>query len=383
MNLQTQIEPQLWEAVRTNFEARNYTAAILDAVHFMSDQIRDRAGLEGDGVALAGEAFGGTSPKLKVNKFQSESEKNIQRGVEMILRGVYQAIRNPRSHEKYIDDERDSISIILLIDYLVRIIGNSQNPFSLPILVAKIIDPDFVPNKRYAELIINQIPEKKRLLTCIEVFQKRAEINQKKVKVFFENILKSMHSEDVQSFINVLSSELEVTNDQDTIIFIIDILPSIYWTKLDEVARIRTENKLINSIKEGKFNRKTNRATSGILGTWMILIYKEVILKEELWRTVAEKLKSSLGEEQDYALHFFLHRAADVFETPPFYLRNIITAGLNAGIQRYKEIVEGWGENFPDPTNFDHPWVSPFRKSLEKFRAVEETLSATDDDLPF
>ena len=39
----------------TQYEARNYTAAILDAIHFLSDLIRECAGLEGDGVALVGE----------------------------------------------------------------------------------------------------------------------------------------------------------------------------------------------------------------------------------------------------------------------------------------------------------------------------------------
>lgn len=112
MNLETKLDPRVWEAVRETYQARNFTSAILDAMHFLSDLLRERTGLESDGVALVGEAFGGSSPKLKVNALQSESDRSVQKGVEQLLRGIYQAIRNPRSHGKIDDTEDDSQAII-------------------------------------------------------------------------------------------------------------------------------------------------------------------------------------------------------------------------------------------------------------------------------
>jgi hypothetical protein len=88
MNLETALDPKLWEAVRTSFQAGNYSAAILDAIHHLSDVVREKSDLEGDGVALVGSALGGTVPRLKVNNLRTESEQNIQRGVEALLRGV-------------------------------------------------------------------------------------------------------------------------------------------------------------------------------------------------------------------------------------------------------------------------------------------------------
>jgi uncharacterized protein (TIGR02391 family) len=107
MNLETRLESRLWDAVQASVEARNYKSAILDAIHFLTDTIRERSGLEGDGVALVGAAFGGASPKLKVNRLQTESELNVQKGVESLLRGLYQAVRNPRAHEGVADSEPD------------------------------------------------------------------------------------------------------------------------------------------------------------------------------------------------------------------------------------------------------------------------------------
>lgn len=168
MNLETRLDSRLWEVVRSSLEARNYTAAILDAIHLLTDIIRERSGLEEDGVALIGSAFGGASPKLKVNRLQTESEQNVQRGTEALLRGVYQAIRNPRSHGAYHDDERTAETILLFIDYLLRIVDQSRSPFSLPTFIARVLAPDFVPTKRYAELLVNEIPAKHRLATCRE-----------------------------------------------------------------------------------------------------------------------------------------------------------------------------------------------------------------------
>ena len=117
MNLETSLEPRLWEAVRANIETRNFTGAILDGIHLLSDIIRERSGLEGDGVQLIGAAFGGASPKLKVNRLQTETEQNVQRGTEAMLRGLYQAIRNPRSHGAHEDDEQENqgVSYVLWI----------------------------------------------------------------------------------------------------------------------------------------------------------------------------------------------------------------------------------------------------------------------------
>jgi uncharacterized protein (TIGR02391 family) len=153
MNLETALEPRLWEAIRTSIEARRFTPAILDAIHLLTDVIRERSGLEGDGVALVGAAFGGDSPKLKINRLQTESEQNIQRGMEAMLRGLYQAIRNPRSHEAWDDNERDAKALLLFVDYLLRIVDKSGSPFSLQALVARVLDPDFVPSERYAALL--------------------------------------------------------------------------------------------------------------------------------------------------------------------------------------------------------------------------------------
>ena len=145
MNLETRLPEPLWEAVRANCEKRNFTGAILDAFYFLSELLRNKSGTEGDGASLIGQALGGAAPKIKLNRLQTESELNVQRGMEQLLRGLYQSIRNPRSHDKIADSEEDAQTLIMFVGYLVKQIDQAKAQFSCPDFVRRVLDPDFVP----------------------------------------------------------------------------------------------------------------------------------------------------------------------------------------------------------------------------------------------
>jgi uncharacterized protein (TIGR02391 family) len=100
MNLETEINQDLWRSIRRSYETRQWSNAILDAIYFLSDALRTKTGLQSDGAALVGQALGGKNPKLRLNRLQTESEQSFQSGVEQLLRGIYSAFRNPRSHER-------------------------------------------------------------------------------------------------------------------------------------------------------------------------------------------------------------------------------------------------------------------------------------------
>lgn len=380
MNLETRLEPRLWDAIRTSVEARNYTGAVLDAVHLLSDVIRERAGLEGDGVALVGAAFGGSSPKLKVNRLQTDSEQNVQRGVESLLRGLYQAIRNPRSHGPYQDDERDGIAILLFVDYLLRVVDQSRSPFSLSTFVTRVLDPDFVPNPRYAQLLISEIPVGKRLATCREIFAKRTGADSAKVHYFFEAILATMPSDDINELYEVLSEELRHTDDDETVRFVLGAFPPELWPRLDEVARLRIENKLIKSIRDGRWSEQKERCLGGALGTWATNIMEWFTLKDELMAVLLSRLTSDDEMAQDYLIRFFASYLPSCWEVPPPTFVAVVNQGLREGNPRFRTLVYTWRFSESDEPETTHPWRAPFSTALEAFT---EALHFSDDDVPF
>jgi uncharacterized protein (TIGR02391 family) len=223
MTLETAIDQRLWNVIRTSYEAKNFTSGIREAIQLLTDVIRDRTGLESDGVALVGQALGGVAPRLKVSKLQTETDQSIQEGTQALLRGLYQAIRNPRSHEAYKDTEKDATALILFVDYFLRIVDKSGTPAEIPV--------------------------KKRLAVCREVFAKWESTDSQKVKYFYRSIFKELSQDEKEEFIATVSAELRETRDEDAIRYILEALPiSEMWHLVDPVGRMRIENKLIQSV---------------------------------------------------------------------------------------------------------------------------------------
>jgi uncharacterized protein (TIGR02391 family) len=378
MNLQTRIDERLWDAIRNSFENRNYTGAIQDSMYFLSDLIRERSGLEGDGVALVGQAFGGRSPLLKVSKLKTESEKNVQKGVEQLLRGLYQAVRNPRSHGKHLDTEEDAVAMILFINYLVKIIDKSKTPFLEHVFISRVLDPDFVPKKRYAQLLVGQIPEKKRMEIFYGVFQRLSEGDGNKLKYFFDALFDVISPEEKQEIYLEVSDLLKHADEIEIIRSVIQAFPEI-WPELEESARLRIENKLIDSIKDGKWDPKMDQCRSGAFGTWATNITEDFSLKDDLLYVLTNKLASSDRGEQDYVFHFFSGTFGELAESPTPRLKRIIINGLKAGDARFKNMVENsfnWlGEK----------WSDPFKEALESFeeKPLPYDPDYDDHDIPF
>ena len=66
-------------------------------------------------------AFSANSPVLRLNAFESESEKNEQQGYMDIFAGSMTGIRNPRAHDHASVDEPDAaLELLVLANHLMR-----------------------------------------------------------------------------------------------------------------------------------------------------------------------------------------------------------------------------------------------------------------------
>ena len=200
MSLSTSIDSRLWASIQNAYEAGNYTAAILDSVHYLSDLIRSKSGLDSDGHALVGEAFGGEVPIIKVNALHTDTEKNEQKGIEFLLRGVYTAIRNPRSHEKHSDSCEVADVIISFINYLAGLIDKSRSPFDKKQIVERVFDKHFAQSDKYADLIVGKIRQRKRLEVALEIFARRTEGTTRSFVLFIRAALRKLSAEEQITF---------------------------------------------------------------------------------------------------------------------------------------------------------------------------------------
>ena len=380
INLQANIDERLWTAIENPYQSGNYSGAVVDSIHFVTELIRDRTGLDGDGQELVGKAFGGPNPLLKVNKLQTESERNEQKGVQYLLMGLYQGVRNPRSHGKYGDSVEDADSIILFINFLLKIIDRARAPFEKNVYLERVFDASFVESDRYAELLVAEIPANKRWDILIEVYRLKEKGVGHKLAYFMRALLSKLTPEETDRFCAVVSDELKLTSSIVTIRCVIQITPADHWPKYSEVARMRTENRVIDDIKAGKCDPETGKCTAGGNATWSTNLLPLFVLKDHVMQALRTKLSSSDQAQQEYVFRYFGHVLSELEPKPSRWTINVINTGLKAGDKRFYDLVRQLGS----PMFGDTEWFDPFKQAYDAFEErLDFSTGITDDDVPF
>lgn len=92
------LHPAIVQASYAQFRQGHYRDAVFNSVVAVFDLIRGRTGVDADGVALVGETFSLSSPRLILSDLVTESGRNDQKGFMQIYQGAFLGIRNPKAH---------------------------------------------------------------------------------------------------------------------------------------------------------------------------------------------------------------------------------------------------------------------------------------------
>ncbi len=117
------MHPHLLKYCTAEIIQDNLFHAILEATKSVAQLVRDKTSLTSDGAELVDEAFGGTSPLLRVNSFTTDTEKGEQRGFMNLSKGLFGTFRNPTAHAPKIEwqiSEQDALDIFSMISYVLR-----------------------------------------------------------------------------------------------------------------------------------------------------------------------------------------------------------------------------------------------------------------------
>ncbi len=313
MNLQTHIPAGLWAVVMGPYESNNYSHAILEGIHLLSATLREKAGVDGDGVALVGLALGGDAPKLRLNTLQTESDRNVQKGMEQILRGIYLGIRNPRSHAPVVDTKDTADAVLYFLGYILRIIDVSESAFTPGGFMNRALDPEFVESPRYADLLVAEIPVQKRGEAIIALFRNRQRGDLRKLRFLIAGLLAQLSDGQLRNYLTVVSEDLRATTDEGAIRTALQMLSPDVWSGLSEVARLRIENKLIADIRSGKFSSR-GRTTSPV-ATWANTLLRAFTNRIQAAEVLLEKLEGSDEDGRAYVARYFMRQLPDVLPT--------------------------------------------------------------------
>ncbi|WP_308922340.1 TIGR02391 family protein [Janthinobacterium sp. J1-1] len=392
MNLQPTIPSALWNAVQSAYEAENYSHAILEATYLISGVLRERAGVDGDGASLVGQALAGDDPKLKLNAFQSESERNEQKGFEQMLRGIYLGIRNPRSHEQTTDDKETADAIIHFLGYIIKRLNSSKAEFTIDGFLARVLDSEFVESVRYAELLVAEVP-KLRLSDClIKVYRERKKIELRKLRHLIPALLSALTPPQLAAYLNVVSEELRTATDDPTIRTSLQMLTAEVWPSISELPRLRIENKLVQGIRQGEV--LASGKTTQPLATWSNTFLKAFTTRSETANALISRLDDQDPDARHYVAKYFMRNLPEVMSTASQKTRciraivsavddddanvrsNLIGAVLSYPVDWQMELAE----ELKQLTDEENPAVhladgSPFLSAPAK--------DEFDDDIPF
>ena len=107
---------------RKLFADGHCTRAVEEAYKCLNNTVKDKSGItQQDGAGLMRAAFSANSPKLKLNVFQSQSDKDEQQGYMDLFAGSMTGIRNPRAHEHgLIDKPEVALELLVFANHLMR-----------------------------------------------------------------------------------------------------------------------------------------------------------------------------------------------------------------------------------------------------------------------
>ncbi len=373
MNIQTQIRPELWQAVARTYEARSYKSAILDAFHYLTDVIREKGDVEGDGAKMIGPAFGGANPRIQINKLQTQSERDAQAGLLKILEGMYQGIRNPRSHEQVEDSQDTADAIILFINYVLGVIDTSKGPFVLEEWLERVFDPDFVRHERYAKLLVDYVPPKRYVDAFITLYRQKMKGEPYNAGFILRELMKRINPQHVGDIVSVVSNELRVERNEEVLKHNLIALPQQLWSMINEDARLRIENKLIRDIEQGTITLEHEETELGVfsevkstgsLGAEAAYINWDPEYRQWLFDTLYDKTMKSHGHCA-YVIEHFLVMLPNIAE------------GLSVEKDMIKTLSERLWSHFDDYMldtratlyGLDGPdeWTSVFRRDRRDF----------------
>lgn len=374
MNVSQSLLPHLWEAIRHHYEAGSWSSVMLDAINALGEALRAKSGLQSDGTVLVGQALGGKDPKIKLNRLQTESDQNVQTGIENISRGLFQAIRNPRAHGRLEDSQADAISVVVMVNYLLTQLGQAKSAFTIEGFVESLRDRNFVPSDRYAALILATVPRAKLCDAVVTAFLQRPADCQP-LREFFQVAVDLMESADKNHFFEVVTEQLQQADEEAELRTALQAIGPSNWLKIGEAARLRCEHWIIKSLRDGAMHPGTTRFASGGLATWSVEYFTKFTLKEELADQIIAGVASLDRGKREYALRYFAGSLDFLLTAPPRRLVQALERRLEAGDTLARTAVKQM------IALRDQDEWSKLETSLAKFKPAQDDFA--DDDIPF
>ena len=384
MKIDIKLRADLWKSIQAHYERNDYTEAVRDAVFHMSEVLREKGSIEDkDGSKLVDAALLGNNPAILVSKNETTTEKDFQQGIGFAFKGIMLSVRNPLSHEsfKYTQDEAEVL--ILYINFLLNQADKSGGNTKIDNIFELLLDEDFTDTKEYADLLLKEVPSKKRYDLLLELYQKRAKLPQNKLKHFLTALSASLTKAAKSDFIRVVSTSLMRCKDDNDLRMYCHYFMNDTFADIDKLAQLRIEDLMLKSINAGKyenvynFENHTNekKCTAGSLSTWINNKLDLLGNKEAIVNLLFKKLDREYAEQKFVFTYF-----SEIITKKPSEYKNSELNIIKSQLKKGNSLFSDWlWEEIDFMANDEY--IKTFGKEYEECKRIIE--EAKKQELPF
>ena len=354
MEIERRLRPDLWKAICAHYERADYTESVRDAVFYVCELLREKSGIEDkDGTKLVDAALMGTNPPISVSKNETTTEKDFQQGIGFSFKGIMQAIRNPLSHEKTAYLQEDAEAIVLYINFLLNQVDHSGGFNKIESITTLLYDEDTPSSAEYAELLLKEVPVKKRYDLLVELFNDREKLRQHGLENFITKLYDSLTKASKSDFTRLLNTALLTCKDDYALRMYIHYFMEKTYQELDKLVQLRIEEFILKAVRVGKMIDKSDPTTkeservcnsNSTLVTWIVnpdLIHllgnADKILDVLIW-----KIQMGNEDEEEFVFEYFGDYLDNNIKKMSDYQRNVISRRLiNGDEYMYNFLFEG------------------------------------------
>ncbi len=384
MKIDIKLRENLWKAIQAHYERNDYTEAVRDAVFHMSEVLREKGSIEDkDGSKLVEVALLGSNPAILVNKNETTTEKDFQQGIGFAFKGIMQSVRNPLSHESFQYTQDEAEVLILYINFLLNQVDKSGGSTKIDNIIELLFDEDFTDTKEYAELLLKEVPSKKRYDLLLELYQKRAQLPQNKLHHFLTALFASLTKAAKSDFVRVVSTSLMRCKDDNDLRMYCHYFMNDTYAEIDKLAQLRIEDLMLKSVNAGKYENvyyfendtHEEKCTAGSLSTWISKKLDLLGNKEAIINILFKKLDRGYSE-QEFVFKYFL---TAITKKPSEY-NNFELYVIKSHLKKGNSLFSNWLEGDIDIIA-DEEYIKTFGAEYEECKRIIE--EAKKQELPF
>ena len=241
----------LKESIKMHYENKDYTEVIRDAILCLMNEIRKKSDLQDDdGVDLINKAFSEKKPLIKINKMQTQTEKNKHRGINDLSKGIVEYFRNPMSHAKQNYSKEVADALLVIIDkVLLEEITQSKSINSIEDWYLEVTS-ELCPNtNRYARNLADNIPNNKVYELIVQLYKNRESLKDEKITIINE-LIKKLNDEEFAEYCSIIEADIFGKSKEEDIVKILNFISEKVWRNFNDLSKVKIEDMVLEDIQK-------------------------------------------------------------------------------------------------------------------------------------